>query len=58
MTKAQHTAAKRDRLKEINAELLEALQRIIDTPKPTNTDIWLGEALQDARDAIAKAKGE
>lgn len=53
---APETAAERDKLKSINAELLEALQNIVIdyTPKDGSDQ----RALESAKQAIAKAEGK
>ena len=56
---APETAAERDRLKEINAELLEALTLILDL---NDHEVWTKEswriALDKAHTAIVKATGD
>jgi hypothetical protein len=55
---APETAAERDSLREINAELLAALTALYNAApcaKPANNELW--EALKLTRAAIAKAKG-
>lgn len=54
---APETAAERDKLKEINAELLEALEIAINLTLD-DEDIAHNAFLKKARAAIAKAKGE
>lgn len=53
---APETAAERDRLKEINAELLAALEKIAEVCN--GYDLEAGWACKTARAAIAKATGQ
>ena len=53
------TAAERDRLKAVNAELLAAMNKILewtDGTRPLGDELWL-EMVEIARLAIAKAEG-
>jgi hypothetical protein len=54
---APETAAERDRLKEVNAELLAALKALYEAT-PDNEGGDLGEACRQARAAISKAEGK
>jgi hypothetical protein len=54
---APETAAERDHLKEVNAELLQALETIVKITDGSQPIDYPG-ALMVARAAIAKAKGE
>ena len=65
---APETAAERDRLKEVNAELVEALENILSEAEKAGVSslyesprggklVPLGEAMSSARNTIAKTKG-
>ena len=53
---APETAAERDRLREVNAELLEALDVLVNGPD--HPDLHEDEDWARWRDLVAKAKGE
>ena len=62
IAEAPETAAERDRLREINAELLAALDAFVErgtklSGHPAQYNPWVGELVY-ARAVLAKAKGE
>lgn len=55
---APETAAERDRLKEINAELLAALEKLYDACAPyEHLDVVVGDACDTATAVMTKASG-
>ena len=58
---APETAAERDRLREVNAELLAACQRLLRVERMTratyDSDVQMAEAVDQAMGAIARTEG-